>query len=313
MLKPTIVFLDEQTIGKDVSLEPIKKLGNYISYDNTYPEQTIERMQGADIVIINKVKIGRAEMDACPGLKLICVAATGTNSIDMEYAASKGIPVKNAVNYSTESVAQTTFMQVLQMAGRSREFDEYVKSGAYSSSGCFTDVTKPWFELRGKTYGVIGLGNIGSRVAQLASAFGMNVIYYPTSSKAHSETYKAETDLDKFLSLCDIVSIHCPLNAVTNNLLTFERLKKMKSSALLINMGRGDIVNETDLAVALDQGIIACAATDVYTKEPLPADHPYMKMVHKERLLMSPHIAWASLEAQRALVEKVAENIRTVL
>lgn len=310
MSKPKIVFLDEQTIGRNVSLQSIKILGEYTSYPNTPKDMTIERIKGADIVITNKVYIGKAEIDAAPNLKLICIAATGTNGVNLEYAAQKGIPVKNAVNYSTESVAQTTFMQVLQIVGRSREYDEFVKNGDYSKSGCFTNVTLPWFELKGKTYGIIGLGNIGNRVAQIAEAFAMKIIYYPTSGKAHNDRYAAETDLNKFLPLCDVVSIHCPLNERTDNLLRLEQLKMMKPSAILVNMGRGGIVNESDLAQALDEGIIAAAASDVYTKEPLPANHPYLKMAHRERLFLTPHTAWASIEAQNTLVEKIAENIR---
>lgn len=305
-----IVFLDAQTLGNDVSLESVSSLGEYVSYPSTTPDKTIERIAGADVVITNKVYMGKEQIDACPTLKLICVAATGTNNVDTSYAASKGIPVRNAIDYSTESVAQVTFMHILNLVGKGFYFDNYVKDGSYSASGCFTNATNPFFEIKGKTIGIVGLGNIGSRVARIASAFGMNVIYFPTSGKPHSEEYEAETDLAKFLGKCDIVSVHCPLNERTNGLIGYNELCRMKKSAYIVNMGRGGIIVEEDLAKALNDGIIAGAAVDVFTKEPFAADHPYMKVADKSRILLTPHIGWASKEARECLVRKIAENIR---
>ncbi|MBQ0123751.1 MAG: D-2-hydroxyacid dehydrogenase [Bacteroidales bacterium] len=305
-----IVFLDAQTLGNDVSLESVSSLGEYVAYPATSPEKTAERIQGADVVITNKVYMGKEQIDSCPTLKLICVAATGTNNVDMEYAASKGIPVRNAVNYSTESVAQVTFMHILNLVGKGFYFDNYVKCGEYSDSGCFTNAVNPFFELKGKKIGIVGLGNIGSRVAAIASAFGMEVVYYPTSGKAHSDQYKAVTDLNEFLGQCDIVSIHCPLNAKTNGLIGYEQLCKMKRSAYIVNMGRGGIVIEDELVKALNDGVIAGAASDVFTKEPFAPDHPYMKVADKSRIRLTPHIGWASKEARECLIEKIAENIR---
>ena len=308
MLK--IVFLDAQTLGSDISLAPVASLGEFVSYPSTKPEEVFDRIAGFDVVITNKVWMGKEQIDSSPALKLICVAATGTNNVDTAYAASKGIPVRNAVDYSTESVTQVTWMHILGLVGRARYFDDYVKSGAYSTSGCFTNAAVPFFELRGKTFGTVGLGHIGSRVAGVAESFGMKVLYYPTSGKPHSDRYEADTDLDSFLSRCDVVSVHCPLNGRTNGLIGYEALKGMKPSAFIVNMGRGGIVVEADLARALDEGLIAGAATDVFTKEPLPAGHPYLKMQHPERLLLTPHIGWASREARICLVGKIAENIR---
>lgn len=305
-----IVFLDAQTLGNDVSLESVSSLGEYVAYPATSPEETVERISGADVVITNKVYMGRTQIDSCPTLKLICVAATGTNNVDMEYAASKGIPVRNAVNYSTESVAQVTFMHILNLVGKGFYFDGYVKSGEYSESGCFTNAVNPFFELKGKKMGIVGLGNIGSRVASIATLFGLDVIYYPTSGKAHSSLYKAVTFLDEFLAQCDIISVHCPLNAATNGLIGYEQLRKMKKSAFIVNMGRGGIVVEADLAKALDENLIAGAAVDVFTKEPFSTDHPYMRMRDKSKILLTPHIGWASKEARECLIEKIAENIR---
>ncbi len=310
MLK--IVFLDAQTLGSDISLAPVSDLGDYVSYPFTKPEDVLSRIAGFDVVITNKVWMGKEQIDASPALKLICVAATGTNNVDTAYAASKGIPVRNAVDYSTESVTQVTWMHILNLVGKARYFDDYVKDGSYSASGCFTNATVPFFELRGKTYGTVGLGNIGSRVSAVAEAFGMKVLYYPTSGKPHSDRYEADTDLDSFLSRCDVVSVHCPLNERTNGLIGYEQLTRMKRSAVIVNMGRGGIVVEADLARALDEGLIAGAATDVFTKEPLPSGHPYLKMQHPERLLLTPHIGWASREARICLVDKIAANIKDI-
>ena len=310
MLK--IVFLDAQTLGSDISLAPVSDLGDYVSYPFTKPEDVLSRIAGFDVVITNKVWMGKEQIDASPALKLICVAATGTNNVDTAYAASKGIPVRNAVDYSTESVTQVTWMHILNLVGKARYFDDYVKDGSYSASGCFTNATVPFFELRGKTYGTVGLGNIGSRVSAVAEAFGMKVLYYPTSGKPHSDRYEADTDLASFLSRCDVVSVHCPLNERTNGLIGYEQLTRMKRSAVIVNMGRGGIVVEADLARALDEGLIAGAATDVFTKEPLPSGHPYLKMQHRERLLLTPHIGWASREARICLVDKIAANIKDI-
>ena len=308
MLK--IVFLDAQTLGSDISLAPVASLGEYVSYPSTKPEEVFDRIAGFDVVITNKVWMGKEQIDSSPALKLICVAATGTNNVDTAYAASKGIPVRNAVDYSTESVTQVTWMHILNLVGKARYFDDYVKDGSYSCSGCFTNAKVPFFELRGKTYGTVGLGNIGSRVAGVAEAFGMKVLYFPTSGKPHSDRYEADTELCSFLSRCDVVSVHCPLNERTNGLIGYDALAQMKPGSVIVNMGRGGIVVEADLARALDEGLIAGAATDVFTKEPLPADHPYLRMQHPERLLLTPHIGWASREARICLVEKIAANIK---
>ncbi len=307
MLK--IVFLDAQTLGSDISLAPVASLGEYVSYPATKPEEVFDRIRGFDVVVTNKVWMGKEQMDSSPALKLICVAATGTNNVDTAYAAAKGIPVRNAVDYSTESVTQVTWMHILNLVGKARYFDTYVKDGSYSASGCFTNAAVPFCELHGKTFGTVGLGNIGSRVAGVAEAFGMKVLYFPTSGKPHSDRYEADTDLRSFLSRCDVVSVHCPLNARTDGLIGYAELAAMKPSAVIVNMGRGGIVVEADLVRALDEGLIAGAAADVFTKEPLPEDHPYGRVRHPERLLLTPHIGWASREARECLVAKIAENI----
>ena len=304
-----IVFLDTNTLGNDISFEPIISLGDYKGYEETPAELVIDRIKDCNVLIINKIKVTKEVIDAAPNLKLICEAATGTDNIDIPYAKSKGIEVKNAVNYSTESVAQTTFMHILNLVGKADYFDNHVKSGKYSRCKCFTDVTNPFFELKGKRLGIIGLGNIGSRVATIGEAFGMDVSYYPTSGIAHSDKYPA-LSLDELLASCDIVSIHAPKNERTDNLITYEKLSLMKRDGYIINMGRGGIINEDDLSRALNEEIIAGAAVDVFVNEPISEDHPYLR-VKNGRLKLTPHIGWASKEARKLLVEKIAQNIKS--
>ena len=303
-----IVFLDAATMG-DVSFEPIASLGDLVCYDSSSPQQALERVADCDVMIVNKVKVTPELIDAAPNLKLICESATGVNNIDLEYAASKGIPVRNAIGYSTDSVVQTTFMHILSLVGRAPYFDNSVKSGKYSQSGMFTDVSVNWWELSGKNIGIIGLGNIGSRVAKVAEAFGMKVSYYSTSGTSHSKDYPS-VSLEQLLSESDIVSIHAPLNERTLGLIGQKELRLMKPSAYLINMGRGGIVVEEALAQAVDAGVIAGAGLDVFATEPLPEDNCLLKMTHPERLSLAPHVAWASEEARERLVGIIAENIR---
>lgn len=302
-----IVFLDAATMG-DVSFAPIQQLGELVCYDSSTPEQALERVAECEVLIINKIKVTPELIDAAPALRLICEAATGVNNIDLEYAARKGIPVRNAVGYSTDSVVQATFMHILSLVGNAPYFDESVKSGRYSSGGSFTDVTVNWRELSGKTIGIIGLGNIGKRVAKIAEAFGMKVCYYSTSGTSHCSDYPS-LSLEELLAVSDIVSIHAPLNERTDGLIGEEQLSLMKKSAFVVNMGRGGIVDESALADAVDAGEIAGAALDVFVTEPLPEDHPLLRTRHPERLRLAPHVAWASVEARERLVRMITDNI----
>ena len=302
-----IAFLDAATMG-NVSFEPFERLGEFTRYENSTPEEALERVKDLDVLLINKVLVDKQLIDAAPNLKLICIAATGVNNIDVEYAASKGIPVRNAVGYSTDSVVQATYMHILSLVGGAPYFDESVKSGAYSRSGMFTDPNWNWWELAGKTIGIIGMGNIGSKVAKIAEAFGMNVCYFSTSGTGHCKDYPC-LPLDELLKVSDIVSIHAPLNEKTNRLIGKEQLAMMKPSAYLVNVGRGAIVVEEDLAAAIDDGVIAGAGIDVFVQEPIHEDHPYLKMRHPERMRLTPHIAWASIEARRRLIDIMADNI----
>ena len=305
-----IVFLDAETIGDDISLEKIGSLGELTVYNHTSPEEYFERAKDCEILITNKVVIRKEQIDAAPKLRLICEASTGVDNIDVQYAREKGIEVRNVKGYSTDSVAQTTFMLMLSLIGHSAHFDSYIKSGAYSASGCYTEVKTAFCELAGKNLGIVGLGAIGSKVAQIAAAFGMNVAYFPTSGVPHSDLYPA-LELEKLLAQSDIVSVHAPRNSRTDGLIGYEQLRQMKRSAIILNLGRGGIVVEKDLARALDEGLLQGAGLDVYSAEPLPADHPYLKMQHLERLLLTPHIGWAGVEARQRLVDMVVQNIRT--
>lgn len=302
-----IVFLDAATMG-DVSFEPIARLGEFTAYSSSTPEEARERVKDVDVMIINKILVDKQLIDSAANLKLICISATGTNNIDVEYAASKGIPVRNVAGYSTDSVAQSTFMHILSLIGGAPYFDRSVKSGDYSRSGMFTDPNWSWCELAGKTLGVVGMGNIGRKVASIAEAFGMKVCYYSTSGTGHCKEYPCMS-LEELLSVSDVVSIHAPLNENTDGLIGEKELSMMKRSAFLVNMGRGAIVNEAALASAVDAGVIAGAGLDVFVTEPIPEDHPYLKMQHPERMSLAPHVAWASVEARTRLVSMIADNI----
>ena len=234
----------------------------------------------------------------------------GVNNIDVEYAASKGIPVRNVAGYSTDSVAQTTFMHLLSLIGGGPYFDNSVKGGSYSRSGMFTDPNWNWWELAGKTIGIIGLGNIGKKVARIAEAFGMKVCYYSTSGTGHCKDYPCLT-LEELLKVSDVVSVHAPLNERTLNLLGAKEFAMMKPTAIIVNAGRGAIIVEADLAEAVDNGVIAGAGIDVFVREPIPEDHPYLKMQHPERMSLAPHVAWGSVEARTRLVGMIADNIKS--
>lgn len=302
-----MVFLDAATMG-DVSFAPLERLGSLVCYDSSTPQEALERVSDCDVLIVNKVRVTPELIDAAHDLKLICETATGVNNIDIEYAAKKGIPVRNVAGYSTPTVAQATFMHILSLVGSAPYFDDAVKSGRYSASGMFTDVSVNWWELAGKTIGIIGMGNIGRKVARIAEAFGMNVCYFSTSGTSHCKDYPS-LPLEQLLAQSDIVSVHAPLNERTDALIGEKELAMMKSSAYVVNMGRGGIVVEEALVKAVDEGVIAGAALDVFSVEPLPEDSCYLKARHPERFRFAPHVAWASEEARARLLGMVAENI----
>ena len=242
-----IVFLDSSTVGNVPNIHRFQDFGELKIYHNTLPDQLFERTRDADIIITNKVMIDREIMSHAKKLKLICIAATGMNNVDLEYARKNKISVINVENYSTYSVTQSTFSMLLYLLNHARYYDEYVKSGSYAKSPIFTHHGRTFYELKDKVYGIIGLGNIGKSVAKLAEAFGCRIIYYSTSGKNIDPQYR-RVELDKLLTISDIISIHAPLNDKTRDLISYKELIKMKSHAILINVGRGGIVNEKDLA-----------------------------------------------------------------
>jgi Lactate dehydrogenase and related dehydrogenases len=304
----SIVFLDAYSLG-NVNISALEALGKWTPYETTKPDQVVERCKEADIVITNKVKLMKSELDALPGLKLICIAATGMNNVDLRVAAEKGIPVKNVADYSTDSVAELTFTLALGLIHKSHYYDQYVKSGAYSNSGRFTHHGRPFFEIKGKKWGIIGMGHIGSRVAEMASVFGARVSYYSTSGRNLDAGYR-HLALDELLADSDIVSIHAPLNEKTRYLLDFEKLCLMKPEAYLINVGRGGIVRESDLARALRENRLAGAGLDVFEQEPVDLGNPLLMSDINEKLLFTPHVAWASAEARQRLVDTIVGHIK---
>ena len=307
-----IVFLDQATMGDDISFTQFEELGDYTGWPLTSPEEIAERISDAEVVIVNKVVLGKPEIDSAPRLRLICVAATGTNNIDSEYAASKGIPVKNVKGYSTDSVTQITFAQILALLNHIQYFDNFVKSGEYSRGKMYSNLQRQFSELSIMKFGIIGMGDIGRNVARIATAFGAEVQYSSTSGKAHCRDYPM-VSFEDLLRTSDIISIHSPLNEKTKNLITMQEMKLMKNSAVIVNLGRGGIVNERDLASAVDEGIIAGAAVDVFEKEPFPADHPFLLMSNPDRLLLTPHVGWASVQARTRLAGMIVQNIKSIM
>lgn len=305
-----IVFLDEATVGQLSGLDKIKSLGEYVGYDHTDASQIVERVGDAEVVITNKVVVGHDIMSACKRLKLICVAATGTNNIDLVAAEKFGIEVKNVAGYSTNSVVQTTFALLMELINHTSTFNEYVHSGEYCRSSSFTSISPAFCELAGKRYGVIGLGSIGRRVAEVAQAFGAEVVYYSTSGSNATFDFQ-QLSLEELLETSDVVSIHSPLNDATRGLLNYKNLALMKPTAIVINVGRGGIVVEEDLAIALENNIICGAGLDVFTVEPMIKESPLLRFKDSGRLVMTPHIAWASVEARERLLDKIADNIKS--
>lgn len=302
-----IVFLDRSTLGNDISLKSFEEFGEVIIYDTTTPKQTLERVKQADIVVTNKVVIDKKIMDKS-SIKLICVAATGMNNIDLDHAALKKIEVKNVAGYSTSSVTQLTFSMVLHFMQKLSYYDNYTKEGKWENSPIFTNLGEPFHELKNKKWGIIGLGNIGKSVARVAEAFGCNVTYCSTSGVNYDSEFIG-VGLNEILIKSDIISIHCPLNETTENMINESNLPLIKDKAILLNLARGGIINEKDLAKIIDTKELYCGI-DVVSKEPIEAKSPLLSIQNKNQLLLTPHIGWASIEARKILVEGVLSNIK---
>ena len=303
-----IVFLDRKTIGDDVSYEKFDELGEVVIYDYSAPEQIPGRIRDADIIVLNKMPVNEKTVGDAKNLKLVCVTATGTNNLDKEYLKKAGIEWRNVAGYSTEAVSQHTFAIPFYLMEHLCYYDRYVKEEKYVNDEMFTHFEKHYPELSGKTWGIIGLGTIGKRVAEIASCFGAKVKYYSTSGKNHDSSYE-EVSFDELLEDSDIISIHAPLDENTERLIDKTALKKMKKSAILINVGRGPIVVEEDLANALEKGEIAAAGLDVLSEEPMRKNNPLRRIKDSDKLFITPHIAWAAKETRQRLMDIIAGQI----
>ncbi len=304
-----IVFLDAKTIGEDIDMSGFDALGEVVKYPFSTPEEALERTKDADVVIINKVEINEKSIGNADHLKLVCVTATGTNNLDKEYLAARGIEWRNVAGYSTETVAQHTFALLFYLMEKLSYYDNYVKSERYVNDVMFTHFSNVFHELYGKTWGIVGLGNIGRRVAEIAKLFGCRVIYYSTSGKNHNSDYE-RVDFDALLAQSDIVSVHAPLDENTKGLMDYAAFSKMKKSAIFLNLGRGPIVVEEDLADALGCDLIAAAGLDVLSVEPMSENNPLRSIKNSEKLIITPHIAWASVEARTRLMAIICDQIK---
>ncbi|BCK00396.1 D-2-hydroxyacid dehydrogenase [Anaerocolumna chitinilytica] len=307
-----IVFLETDSLGSDVDLSGFETLGEVIKYNKSEPAVNAERIKEADILVVNKIPMNEASLKDAADLKLICITGTGTNIVDFPYINIRKIAVANVKGYSTASVAQHTFALLFYLYEKLYHYDTFVKSGGYVKSDIFSCFDEKFNELEGKTWGIIGFGDIGKRVANIAGAFGCNIIYYSTSGRNQNNDYK-RVDFDTLLKDSDIISIHAPLNSDTENLINEEALGKMKSTAFLLNLGRGPIVDETALYKALTEGWIAGAGLDVLRQEPMAADNPLLAIKDSRKLIITPHIAWATVEARRRCVKEVYENMTAFL
>lgn len=303
-----IVVLDGITLG-DVNYRLLDEFGKVIYYDKTSELEVKDRIREANIVLTNKVVLNKDNLKEAKNLELICETGTGFNNIDIKYAKDNNIAVTNVAGYSTSTVAQHTFATLLYLYDKIGYYDNYVKSSKYADSDIFTYLKVPFHDIDGKVWGIVGLGSIGRRVAKIAEAFGAKVVYYSTSGQNNDSIYE-RVELDKLLKESDIISIHAPLNHSTLGLFNYNNIKKMKRNAVLVNMGRGPIVVEEDLSIAIDEELIGGAALDVFAVEPMEKDNPLLKIKNKEKLVLTPHIAWASVEARDRLFNDLIQNIK---
>jgi len=307
-----IVQLDRNTLGYDIDTGVFKEFGEYEQHDADTLENNRKYIRDADVVIFNKAVMNEEMLKDASNVRLLCITATGYDNIDLDYARSRGIAAANVKAYSTASVAQHTFALALSLLEKLRYYDDYVKSGRYSAQSGFCNFDERFTELEGKTWGIAGMGNIGRTVARIAKAFGCNVIYYSTSGKNSNSDY-TQVSFDELLSASDILSLHCPLNERTRGMIDMQALKKMKPSAILINVARGPVIVEEDLTQALEQEIIAGAGLDVLSREPMSVDNPLHRVKDSRKLIITPHMAWASAEARQRCVDEIYLNIKAWL
>lgn len=308
-----IVILERNSVGPDISVDILNELGDVTAYPNTVTVDEVRgRVKDADIVVANKSPINEASLGGAKNVKLVCEFATGYDNCDLEYLKSRGIPVCNVVGYSTDMVAQHTFTLALAVSQKLVHYDNYVKSGEYSAQDRFSNFDIPFYELAGKTWGVVGMGNIGRKVAQIAEAFGCRVIFTSVTGKSSVTEYE-KVSKDELLKRSDFLSLHCPLSDITLNYIDAAALNKMKPSSILINVARGKVVNNSDLYDALENGIIAGAGLDVLEEEPLKISNPLSRIKDSGKLIITPHLAWGSVEARTRCVQGVYDNIKAYL
>lgn len=307
-----LVVLERNSVGTDVDVSRYEKFGEVAYYPNTVAENTAERVKDADIIIANKAPMNENTLKDAPNVKLICLFATGFDNVDLAYCKSRGIKVANVVNYSTSAVVQHTLLLALALEEKLVHYDNYVKSGEYGAQDRFSNFDRPFGEFDGKTWGIVGMGNIGRGVAKVAQALGCKVIFYSASGKSTCTEYE-RVEFDELLAQSDILSLHCPLSDRTRGLINKEAFAKMKKSAVLVNVARGPVVDTQALYEALTQGQIAAAGLDVLEKEPISRDNPLNEIKDSTKLIITPHMAWASTEARERLVDEVVKNIQAFL
>ena len=311
--RPNIVILERNSVGLDVDVSCFEQIGAVTCYPNTVTvEEVRERTKDADIVIANKAPMNRETLQNSPNVKLICEFATGFDNCDLVYCKERGIKVANVVNYSTDMVAQHTFALALFVMEKLAHYDTYVKSGEYSAQERFSNFDLPFTELSGKTRGIVGMGNIDKKVAEIAKAFGCRVIFHSITGKSTVTEYE-QVDKDTLLAESDVLSLHCPLSDLSRNFIDRAALKKMKKTAVLINVARGPVVNNPYLYEALCNEEIAAAGLDVLEKEPLELSNPLSQLKDSTRLIITPHMAWASVEARTRCVQEAFENAKAFL
>lgn len=307
-----LVILERNSVGTDVDVSCFEKFGEVTCYPNTVAANTSERVKDADIILANKAPLNESTLKDAPNVKLICLLATGFDNVDLAYCKSRSIKVTNVVNYCTSTVAQHTLLLALALSEKIAFYDDYVKSGAYSAQDRFSNFDRTFYDLEGKTWGIIGMGTIGRRVAGLAQAFGCRVIFYSASGKSTCTDYK-RVEFDTLLQESDILSLHCPLSDRTRGLINKDTLSKMKETAILVNVARGPVVDTQALYDALVTDQIAGAGLDVLEQEPMAKDNPLAQIKDSTKLIITPHMAWASLESRTRLVDEVVKNIEAFL
>jgi len=302
-----ITILDADALGKDLSLEPLNEVGEVTVYNYSTPEEVKERITDCEVVILNKIKLNETNLCYAKSLKLVCIAATGYDNVDVSYCKQNGIAVCNVVGYSTNSVALITVSMALALVSHLREYQDYVVSGEYTKSGIPNRLEPTYHELDGMTWGIVGLGNIGKKVAQIASAMGCRVI---ANKRTVEEGYEL-CNLDTLMKNSDIISIHTPLNDSTRGLISADRIALMKKNAFLINVARGAVVDECALAKAVIDKKIAGIGVDVYSTEPFTEDHPFNAIKYMSNVCLTPHNAWGAYEARVRCLNDIVENIKS--